>query len=128
MPYKHVCIIDNPSAEMLLYNRMKDRDAFYVDVGKAIRRLREERGLTQTDLGTAVGLTRTSISNVEKGRQKMLLHTFYDVAETLMADLSTILPRQGQAITSEEQKLPTNISPSEREFIETGLGMGKKGG
>ncbi|MCL4498787.1 MAG: helix-turn-helix domain-containing protein [Chloroflexi bacterium] len=107
---------------------MKDRDAFYVDVGKAIRRLREERGLTQTDLGTAVGLTRTSISNVEKGRQKMLLHTFYDVAETLMADLSTILPRQGQAITSEEQKLPTNISPSEREFIETGLGMGKKGG
>lgn len=104
---------------------MKDWNAFYVHVGRAIRQLREERGLTQTDLGTAVGLTRTSISNVEKGRQKILLHTFYDVAETLMADPAAILPEQRQAIARDEQKLPSDISPSERKFIETGLGMEK---
>lgn len=55
----------------------------YPAVGAAIARRRRELGLSQAALASAIGLTRTSISNIEKGRQKMLLHTFLDIATAL---------------------------------------------
>ncbi len=42
--------------------------------GARIQQLREALGLTQDDLRKKVGLTRTSIANIEAGRQRILLH------------------------------------------------------
>lgn len=39
-----------------------------------------------------VGLTRTSITNVEQGRQKFLLHTLVDIAMALQVEPAGLLP------------------------------------
>ena len=62
---------------------MNKPDVFYRKVGENIRAKRKERGLSQEGLAKAVGLKRPSMSNIEKGRQNILLHTFCDIAETL---------------------------------------------
>src|SRR5437879_2601330 len=59
---------------------MKDHSTFYKQVGEKIRSRRGKK-LSQEALASAVGLTRTSISNIEKGRQRLLLHTLVDVAD-----------------------------------------------
>lgn len=51
-----------------------EREGFYVNFGHALRRLRESHGLTQHALAKRIGLTRTSVVNIERGRQRILLH------------------------------------------------------
>ena len=69
---------------------MKDYSEFYKQVGQSIRS-RRSKNLSQEALASAVGLTRTSISNIESGRQKMLLHTFVDIADALKADPANLV-------------------------------------
>ncbi len=71
---------------------MADPTAFYREVGQNVRRKREQLGLTQEALALQVALTRTSITNIEKGRQKLLLHTLVDIAHALSVDPALLLP------------------------------------
>jgi transcriptional regulator with XRE-family HTH domain len=70
-------------------------------MGKLICIERERAKLTQDELAQRVGLTRTSISNIEGGRQKIQVHTLYAIAEALHAPVDTLLPLTGQAIDPE---------------------------
>src|SRR5688500_17669689 len=76
---------------------MDDHRAFYAEVGRRVRQAREERGLTQEALGSLVSLTRTSVTNIEKGRQKILTHTLVDLAVALQTSPTKLLPEQGSA-------------------------------
>ncbi|WP_305787839.1 helix-turn-helix domain-containing protein [Symbioplanes lichenis] len=58
-------------------------DLFYIEVGKRIRDARNAARITQAELADAVGLTRTSITNLEAGRQRMPLHLFAAIARRL---------------------------------------------
>ena len=49
-------------------------DALYAAIGQRIRTAREARGLNQTALGATIGLGRSSVSNVEAGRQHLAVH------------------------------------------------------
>ena len=49
-------------------------DPMYVELGAALRRRRDEVGMTQADLAARLGLSRTSVTNIECGRQPMLVH------------------------------------------------------
>lgn len=62
---------------------MKIEAAFYGAVGARIRTLREVKGMTQQELADVVKLTRTSIVNIEQGRQRLLLHSIPRFASTL---------------------------------------------
>lgn len=55
----------------------------YPRAGRVIQRKRKEKGFKQDVLARATGLTRTSISNIEIGRQKLLLDTFCRIAMAL---------------------------------------------
>lgn len=68
----------------------KNRD-FYAAVGQQIAKTRVGR-LTQEALGKKAGLTRTSIINIEKGRQQILLHTLVDIARALQVPVSALIP------------------------------------
>jgi len=74
---------------------------FYEEVGRRIRDARESRkpSITQKDLADLVGLTRTSITNLEHGRQKCLLHTLAEIAVVLHVQPASLIP------TSDSQKL-----------------------
>lgn len=61
----------------------KDIEAVHVALGARIRLIRETLGVTQEDLAKRLGLVRTSLVNIEAGRQRMLLNFVDDVAREL---------------------------------------------
>ena len=65
----------------------------YADIGNRIRERREELGLTQQALASMVELSRTSITNIEQGRQKLLVNTLFDVAGALEISIEDLLPK-----------------------------------
>ena len=71
---------------------MANLEQLYREVGHKIKTRREQCGLTQEALASQVSLTRTSITNIEKGRQKLLLHTLIDIANALSVPPVTLLP------------------------------------
>lgn len=74
---------------------MADEDAvdtFYVDLGKKIRAVRDQRSVTQASLANATGLTRSSIANLEAGRQRVPVHTLAAIAASLGTSLDDLAP------------------------------------
>ena len=67
-------------------------EAIYKRLGERLAKFREERGASQDDLATFAGLTRASIANIEKGRQRVLLHQLYQFCEFLGTELQELLP------------------------------------
>lgn len=60
---------------------MEEETMFYKNIGLRIANLREKKGMTQEKLGQHVDLSRVSIVNIEKGRQKPSLYLLYKMAE-----------------------------------------------
>jgi transcriptional regulator with XRE-family HTH domain len=71
---------------------LSHQNAFYTEVGRRVRQARETAGLTQDTLATRVALSRTSVTNIEGGRQKMLLHTLWELAAALGVEPAALLP------------------------------------
>lgn len=101
---------------------MTDQQAFYAEVGRRIRQTREERGLTQEALAELVSLTRTSITNIEKGRQKILAHTLVDLATALRIAPATLLPESNTTADSELDELLKERSRAEQDWIKAAIG------
>jgi transcriptional regulator with XRE-family HTH domain len=66
------------------------------DIGKRLRLARETAGVTQLELAEAIGLTRTSIANIEAGRQGLLLEDAAAVARKLRVSLDSLAGRTGR--------------------------------
>ena|ERR1700738_3990094 len=64
----------------------------YRELGSKIRQGRERQGLTQDALAKRVGLSRTSITNIEQGRQTILVHQLVEFARALNVDTAALLP------------------------------------
>lgn len=58
-------------------------EACHVAVGARIRIVREALGLSQGDLAKRVGLARASVTNIEIGRQRLLLDGVEEFARAL---------------------------------------------
>ena len=93
---------------------------FYKKVGENIRARRKALGLSQQELAKAVGLKRPSLSNIEKGRQNILLHTFCEIDETLDSDANALLPEHPRP---EPVAIPdlAGYSKEVRAFVEAGI-------
>ena len=75
--------------------------------------------LTQEELAHRVHLKRTSITNIEKGRQKLLVHTLFDIADALDIPPTALIPAlRTDGGSSRELK---GLKPDEREFVRTVL-------
>ncbi len=64
----------------------------YERIGKEIKHFREQLNLTQSDLAERIGVTRTSISNLESGRQRVPIDTLFAICEVLRIEPRDILP------------------------------------
>jgi transcriptional regulator with XRE-family HTH domain len=86
----------------------------YKIIGGRIRDERRRHELTQDELASRVGLKRTSITNVEKGKQKLLVHTLIDIARSLDTP-----PAEFFAALDAEAPLalPEDLSTSVRNWI-----------
>lgn len=61
----------------------KPIEGVYVALGGKIRLIREAIGLSQEELSKRVKLTRTSLTNIEAGRQRILVDDVEDFARAL---------------------------------------------
>ncbi len=67
-------------------------------VGDAIRKRRKLAGMTQIELAEKVGLLRTSITNIEAGRQRAPLHVLYNICVAVGAEVREVLPDNAEAL------------------------------
>ena len=70
------------------------QNVLYIELGKKIKNVRNKKKLSQADLAKACSLSRTSITNIEKGRQHLPLHTLYTIAYALGINVAELLPDQ----------------------------------
>ena len=73
---------------------MASRDLLYQEFGILLASERRRRHLSQAQLGARVGLSRTSVTNIECGRQPIQLHQLYLFASVLKSDVSKLLPKE----------------------------------
>jgi transcriptional regulator with XRE-family HTH domain len=86
-------------------------DNFYKEFGRLLRIQRNESELTQTDLAVRVGLSRTSVTNIELGRQQVPLHYIYTFATALGVSPEKLLPGRDFAVAeSDLVHLPASAS------------------
>ncbi|MFN7141726.1 MAG: helix-turn-helix domain-containing protein [Limisphaerales bacterium] len=97
------------------------REQFYREVGARIRVARESKGLTQEAVAASIGLSRTSLTNIEKGRQKLLLHTLAELASALAVPSSELLPGTVEAVPDVEIKLLSHLNEKQKEFVQRAL-------
>ncbi len=57
-----------------------------------MRTLRRKKGISQDDLSSTAGLSRTSIVNIERCRQGVSIATLYRLADALNVSRGTLLP------------------------------------
>lgn len=69
-----------------------DEQEFYQWIGEKIANARKENRLTQQQLAGRIGLSRTSIGNIEKGRQHPTIHSIWVIADKLNITPSSLLP------------------------------------
>jgi transcriptional regulator with XRE-family HTH domain len=71
---------------------MIESEKIFSEIGLRVRGQREKTDLTQEELAERVGLTRTSITHIESGRQRIQIDTLYAIAEALKVEPITLLP------------------------------------
>lgn len=100
---------------------MLDRKSFYLSVGKKVKQAREDRNFTQEELASKVSLSRTSITNIEQGRQQFMLHTLIEISAALSVDPASLFPEMEtnfeDTLDEKLKELPLN----KRRWIKTTL-------
>ena len=96
---------------------MAENQAFYKELGSQIRKARNKALLTQESLAEKVSLTRTTVTNIEKGRQQLLVHTLVDIAKVLNVSIELLLPVQQSTSIDDLINNEAVDSPQTQEFI-----------
>ena len=93
---------------------MIDEGRLYQTLGERIRTLRELQSdaqgrMTQAALAKLVGLERTSITNIEKGAQKVPLHVLFRICEALHVAVAEVLPAVAEVQSAKQESLEEDV-------------------
>lgn len=105
---------------------VNDQGFFYAEIGRRVRLARERIGLTQDSLAAQIMLSRTSVTNIEKGRQKVLAHTICRLAGALNVLPAELLPDTPPLSESEGEAREKMDSPRAREAVIVKKKRGKR--
>ncbi len=104
-------------------------NTFYLELGKRIKRARKNLHLTQQELADLLDLNRTSITNIEKGKQKLLAFMLVEVAGKLKVSVNELLPENNPK--PKEIKIENlsknDDSPGNRVFLESVIDKARGG-
>lgn len=81
-----------------------DVNRLYIQLGVRIAQLRKKAGLNQEQLAQILGLSRTSMTNIERGRQRLQIHSLLAIAKALQLPPSGLL--DGLSASGEADDLP----------------------
>lgn len=101
-------------------------DRFYAAVGSRVRRARAGRGMSQSALASQIGFTRSSIANLEAGRQRIALHLLVQIARALDCPPATLIPEVADASPVDDavlEKLTEHLDVHTREFVRRAVGQ-----
>ena len=76
-------------------------------IGARIKQLRRMQTpeMNQEKLGEALGLTRTSITNIEKGKQKLTVDTLYKLCDIFSVEVTDLIPTFASVAIAQETKV-----------------------
>lgn len=93
-------------------------DRFLRDLGERVKRARQERGLSQSDLAERLGLSDAYISKIEMGKNAMTVTVLAKLSDALGVSTDWLLrnqTREAQEITiAELEEMFQDCSPSEQ--------------
>jgi transcriptional regulator with XRE-family HTH domain len=69
-------------------------DPFYRLLGALVREQRRAKGVTQEQLAELLAINRTTLVNIEKGRQRLAVHQLVRIADHLGCPLAVLIPNQ----------------------------------
>lgn len=81
-----------------------DINEFYIAIGSKIRFNRLQRKIDQETFANQLNLTRASIVNIEKGRQRPSIHLLWHIAEIFQTNIIDLLPVNNNAVAVEDIK------------------------
>lgn len=82
---------------------------FYNEFGALLEETRKNAGLTQDVFSKRVGLSRASIANIEKGRQRIPFHMLYIFADALGVNPEGLMPKKQLISHSTDYELDTKL-------------------
>lgn len=97
-----------------------DVDRLYGHIGEVIFERRKRLGLRQGELAQAASLTRTSVTNLESGRQRISLHKLYEICAFLGLNPCAVIPDLSQVMTfseDEERAMQAGLSVSQARSV-----------
>lgn len=100
------------------------KGVFYKELGKRVSRARKARKLSQEKLAKHLGLSRTSVTNIEKGRQPVDVDVLVKIANQLRADLLDLIPEGAILKPADKVAGIEKYSAGARSFAESILGKG----
>jgi transcriptional regulator with XRE-family HTH domain len=74
-----------------------DEHQLYRLIGSRLRDQRVAQGLSQAQLAEKIGMLRTSITNIEAGRQRVPIHVLYHICEVLSISVYAVLPAEEES-------------------------------
>ena len=74
-------------------------------VGSRLRRLRNERGLTQAELARQIGIQQSDLSRMEKGEYRVSLDNLFKILAAFDLDLADFFGEQHENAELEQQPL-----------------------
>src|SRR5690242_12049332 len=86
----HGCTLDS-ACTMKSVPSAREPEAVYRILGKRLRELREQKDIPQEELATFAGLTRSSIANIESGKQRVFVHQLLQFAARLKVGVAELL-------------------------------------
>ena len=84
---------------VILRMQVSEREQFYQQIGKKIKRERNISGINQEELGRRVGVSRVSIVNIERGKQMPAIHVIWKIANALETTVDRLFPPTGTSST-----------------------------
>jgi transcriptional regulator with XRE-family HTH domain len=90
------------------HNVTQEVDVFYRALGQRVRAARIDLDLTQDALASRLNLTRTSVANLEAGRQRIPVHTLARASAVLQVPIADLIPRFDSPLTA---VLPPGVGP-----------------
>lgn len=99
-----------------LYNVPFTEDDFYEDLGRRIRARRIDQGLTQEQVADEVDLSRTSITNIERGNQAVSAWSLQRLAQILRCDVDDLLPNPSRD-TVQSEPIPGDVPRRAAEVV-----------
>lgn len=86
-------------------------ERLYSALGSRIREQRQVAGFNQSKFAKLIRISRSSLVNIENGRQRAPLHLIYSIAQTLNLSIEILLPSQmGNIEEMSEETLRKDIS------------------